>query len=145
MGYPGPQYRRGNPRQLPYLVSTCGRLIALCFCVLFLQLGGYTLLHVTMGNVSVHSSDIVGLLLQFGADPNSGGMRVEQEYAMNGIPEEEMAREVEHMNMVSGEKRKLFLSGENEGGIKVTPLHSLCSVQIKSGEDRDEVSIKDRI
>lgn len=59
--------------------------------------------------------------------------------------EKEIAREVEHMNMVSGEKRKLFLSGEIEGGIKVTPLHSLCSVQIQSGEDRVEVSIGDSI
>ena len=97
-----------------------------------------------MGNVSVHSPDIVGLLLQYGADPNSGGMRVDQEYTMNRDRDDssaqEIARKVEHKNMVSGERKKLFLSGENEGDIKVTPLHSLCSVEIKSSEDREEVS-----
>ena len=75
------------------------------------------------------------LLLQYGADPNSGGRREGHE--------QDGDSEVEGGKVEGGEehrKRKL-IGGENEGGVVVTPLHTLCSVGLpKSAEEREEVS-----
>lgn len=99
---------------------------------LLLQLGGYSLLHLATGNVTACSPIIVELLLQYGADPNSGGRRVGQE----STPNDDGSKE-----QITEQRKRKLIGGENEGSVKVTPLHTLCSVELpKSQEEREEVS-----
>ena len=121
------------------------------YLVLF-QLGGYTLLHIAMANVGPFSPTIVELLLQYGADPNSGGRRLLGEglLALNESDEddsdssdddddEEEEEEEEEGEKEEGKARESLIAGRNEGSAKVTPLHMLCTVPIEKPEDKDEV------
>ena len=108
------------------------------------QLGGYSLLHIAVGHLSTHSPNMAELLLQFGADPNSGGKRPYQQnascYVLTDEGEEEEEEEEEE-GEGELEQRRVLTAVRNEGDSKITPLHMLCGVTLpKSEDERGEVS-----
>lgn len=91
-----------------------------------------------MGNVGAHSPSMVELLLRFGADPNSGGKRVDPQSGSHDSSDKEGEEEDE---LDFADEQKVLTAGENEGDMKITPLHMLCGVALpKSAEERKEVS-----
>lgn len=102
-----------------------------------MQLGGYSLLHMTMGTVGPHSPSMVELFLQYGADPNSGGSRIDRGGPQRESGDEEAEEWVTNAtgDTTSGE----LVAGRNEGNVKVTPLHVLCGVQVPKSKNREEV------
>ena len=92
------------------------------------QLGGYTLLHIAMDNIGPHSPSVVQLLLQYGADPNSGRKLLDKEGDSSVCYEEEEEVEEEEEGIRSSTPDiTQLMAGEHEGSDDVTPLHVLCT------------------
>ena len=112
-----------------------------------------------MANIGPFSPCIVELLLQYGADPNSGGRLIrgsmvtpnesDEDDDDSSSEEEEGAELGEEMG---GEKvreedtaNERLMAGKNEGSSKVNPLHMLCSVHIDKAEDKEQVGVNEQL
>ena len=95
------------------------------------QLGGYTLLHLATKKVTASTPEMVKILLQHGANPNSN-LRINKKHTRNSSNHTTQDRVDSTENTLIG--------GENEGTGTLTPLHFICGVRItQTGEEKDEV------
>lgn len=87
-----------------------------------------------MGNIGAHSPSVVELLLQFGADPNSGSSKTANQQQSKACDSSEEEEELYTLSQY-----RVPVAGRNEGGNKPTPLHMLCAVAIPKHSEGKKV------
>ncbi len=104
-----------------------------------------------MANIGPFSPNIIALLLQYGADPNSGGRKIGESSVQDESDEgesdddsstEEEEGEEKGTAEQEDEAKECLMAGKNEGSTKVTPLHMLCSVNIENPDNKEQVGPK---
>lgn len=84
--------------------------------------------------MTTSTPDMVRILLQHGANPNSN--------LSVGKKQAEDSRSSTAQEMGEDSTEKTLIGGENEGTGNFTPLHFICGVLItETGEERDVVSV----